>query len=126
MKAGPFWTGLLFFKWYPVNILRNVQGRKNHQGKEIMKTCQVRIEGKVQGVCYRDYTARQARAEGVTGWVRNCADGSVEALISGPESAVEAMLAWFQQGPPRARVTAVKFQELTPPREFSTFQIRFD
>ncbi len=91
-----------------------------------MKSCQVRIEGKVQGVCYRDYTARQARMEGVTGWVRNCADGSVEAHISGPESAVEAMLSWFQQGPPRAQVSAVKFQELTPPREFSTFQIRYD
>ena len=90
-----------------------------------MKTLKVRIEGRVQGVCFRDYTMRQARAEGVTGWVRNCADGSVEALICGTDPALQRMLAWFEEGPPRSQVSAVKSQKLTPPRNFSDFQIKY-
>ncbi len=90
-----------------------------------MKTVQVRVEGRVQGVCFRDYTRIQAVAQGLTGWVRNCTDGSVEALITGPEKAVENMLLWFQEGSPHSRVTAVKAQAITPPREFPDFQISY-
>jgi acylphosphatase len=90
-----------------------------------MKTMQVRIEGRVQGVYFRDYTRREALALGVDGWVRNCQDGSVEAVISGPENAVAAMLDWFQVGSPHARVLAVKVKEITPPQAFPDFQIRY-
>ncbi len=90
-----------------------------------MKTMQVRVEGRVQGVYFRDYTRRQALQEGVDGWVRNCPDGSVEAVISGPENALDAMLDWFQVGSPHARVLAVKVKEITPPQEFPDFQIRY-
>lgn len=90
-----------------------------------MKTVQVRVEGRVQGVFFRDSTRRQAQARGLTGWVRNCADGSVEAVVSGPETAVETLLDWFQEGPPHALVTAVKVEAITPPREFPDFQIRY-
>lgn len=90
-----------------------------------MKTMQVRVEGRVQGVYFRDYTRRQALQEGVDGWVRNCPDGSVEAVISGPENAVDAMLDWLQVGSPHARVLAVHVKEITPPQTFPNFQIRY-
>lgn len=65
----------------------------------------VRIEGRVQGVCFRHYTREEARRLGIGGWVRNCPDGSVEALICGDR--VEAMLAWLQHGPAAADVTKI-------------------
>jgi acylphosphatase len=68
----------------------------------------VRIEGAVQGVGYRFWTERVAQLLGLTGWVRNRRDGSVEALFCGPADRVADMLARVKQGPPSARVTAVK------------------
>lgn len=68
----------------------------------------VRIEGAVQGVGYRFWTERVAQILGLTGWVRNRRDGSVEALFCGPADRVADMLARVKRGPPSARVTAVK------------------
>ena len=68
----------------------------------------VRIEGRVQGVWFRSWTVEQASARSLSGWVRNRRDGSVEALFSGPESAVREMLALCRQGPPAARVIHVE------------------
>jgi len=67
----------------------------------------VRIEGRVQGVWYRNWTVTQAGRLNLSGWVRNRRDGSVEALFCGPESAVREMTALCWQGPPAARVTDV-------------------
>jgi len=64
------------------------------------------ITGKVQGVFFRMETQRAARSHGVTGWVRNKMDGSVEAVIEGEEADVKATLAWCQEGPPHARVSS--------------------
>ncbi len=71
------------------------------------KTVRVRIEGRVQGVWFRAWTREQARGRSLDGWVRNCTDGSVEALFSGPEDAVSAMLEACWNGPPAARVDNV-------------------
>ena len=66
------------------------------------------VEGRVQGVSYRDWTLRKARAFGLDGWVRNRADGSVEILLCGPERAVADMIAACRRGPPLARVDGVR------------------
>ena len=70
-------------------------------------TRHLRITGHVQGVGYRWSLATQARALGVTGWVRNRQDGSVEALFAGPATVVAEMVALCRHGPPSARVDSV-------------------
>ena len=59
----------------------------------------------------------QAQSRGVSGWVRNCADGSVEALVSGPDEAVEALIAALHEGPPNANVEKVTVTEADAPPE---------
>ncbi len=65
------------------------------------------IRGQVQGVGFRYALADEARARNLRGWVRNRRDGSVEAVVAGPEADVEAVIAWARHGPPAARVTRV-------------------
>lgn len=72
------------------------------------RTMRVRVRGKVQGVGYRDWTERRARALGLDGWVRNMPDGSVEALVAGTPDAIDRMLAEFNKGPPSAGITGVE------------------
>jgi acylphosphatase len=65
------------------------------------------ISGQVQGVGFRYALADEARARNLRGWVRNRRDGSVEAILAGPELDVEFVIAWARRGPPAARVTRV-------------------
>ncbi len=69
------------------------------------------IRGRVQGVGFRDAMVAQARHLGITGWVRNRRDGSVEAAVSGTDAQLAAIIAWSQQGPPAARVLRVEVTE---------------
>lgn len=66
------------------------------------------IFGQVQGVGFRYHFGEQAQRLGITGWVRNRRDGSLEALIEGTPAAVEALLTWARRGPPAARVERVE------------------
>jgi acylphosphatase len=72
------------------------------------------VSGLVQGVWFRDTCRDRARAEGVAGWVRNLADGRVEAEFEGAAPAVARMVAWCREGPPRARVDDVQVTTLDP------------
>lgn len=65
------------------------------------------VSGRVQGVCYRAYTQREARRLGITGWVRNLPDGRVELKASGPPAALEEFRQWLHRGPPQALVHEV-------------------
>lgn len=72
------------------------------------KSLRVVVSGRVQGVWFRAWTEREAKALGLDGWVRNRRDGSVEAVISGAEDAVEAMLKALWEGPDLAQVESVQ------------------
>jgi acylphosphatase len=77
----------------------------------MLKTCHVRIRGRVQGVGFRMYLQREAQRHGVAGWVRNRVDGSVEAMMQGPADAVEAVIDWARRGPSSAVVTDIEIRD---------------
>jgi acylphosphatase len=77
-----------------------------------MITQRLSIRGRVQGVGYRDALRDEALRRGLAGWVRNRADGSVEALVQGAEAEVRELVAWAQRGPPAARVAAIHVEAL--------------
>jgi len=79
------------------------------------KSVLVRIEGRVQGVWFRGWTCGEAESRGLQGWVRNRADGTVEALFSGSEAAVDEMLELCRQGPPAASVALINVQDAGDP-----------
>jgi acylphosphatase len=89
-----------------------------------MKTQHLLIEGRVQGVWFRESMRREAERLGVTGWVRNTPDGAVEAVVQGSDEAVDALLAWAHRGPPQARVDHVEIGEADG--RFSGFEKRVD
>lgn len=79
--------------------------------------------GDVQGVFFRDTTRRQARTRGVSGWVRNCPDGTVEAVFEGDPEAVDSMVRFCREGPRGAEVARVEVSEEEPER-LSGFEVR--
>jgi acylphosphatase len=87
-----------------------IPGEERAMG-ETPKTLRVRVEGRVQGVGYREFARRAATRLHVAGWVRNLADGAVEALVFGAPQAVEALLGDMRAGPPLAKVTALDARE---------------
>ena len=89
-----------------------------------MVTRQIRVRGRVQGVGYRDSLRFEAQKRGVTGWVRNRADGSVEAVLQGAADAVEILIAWARSGPPAARVDSVDSADPEP--QFDRVYERFE
>lgn len=89
-----------------------------------MKRAHVFVTGTVQGVWFREATRKEATQLNVTGWVRNLPDGRVEAVFEGTEFAVDALVAWCQRGPERARVRHVDALEETPTGEFAGFTVQ--
>jgi acylphosphatase len=91
-----------------------------------MATLHLRIVGMVQGVGYRYALQHEAERLGLTGWVRNRRDGSVEAVAQGPQQVVDALAAWARRGPPAARVTHVAATAAAAEHErnYEGFEIR--
>jgi len=87
-----------------------------------VETLIVRVAGRVQGVGFRLATVRRAHALGVRGWVRNNADGTVEALIQGEPETIDQMLTWLHQGPPAARVDQLDSLQSDTDRRYSHFE----
>lgn len=83
------------------------------------------VRGRVQGVNFRGTTAREASARGVTGWVRNLRDGTVEVTAEGRREQLDALLQYLHDGPPAASVTGVDVQWLEPTGEYNSFRVRF-
>jgi acylphosphatase len=77
----------------------------------------LRIEGFVQAVGYRNFVIVEANKLGVDGWVRNRADGTVEALVSGPNAAVETLVGLCMKGPPGSTVKNVELHKAEAPNE---------
>lgn len=83
------------------------------------------VSGRVQGVWFRRFTQEHAVSNGITGWVRNLADGRVEAMLCGDERAVRHVEAWLSRGPDMAQVISVDAREV-PMQWFDAFDIRGD
>jgi len=83
------------------------------------------VEGRVQGVFFRAYTRDEAIRLGLSGWVRNRLDGSVEAIIEGEKISVEKMLQWLNQGSPNSIVEKIHATEETPVEENNAFEVRY-
>src|SRR6185369_4829938 len=82
------------------------------------------VRGRVQGVWFRGSMQDEAQRLGVAGWVRNRADGAVEAEVEGEETAVEALVVWARRGPRGARVSEVEVDVVEPRGERGGFEIR--
>lgn len=83
------------------------------------------VHGRVQGVSFRYYTQKRARELGLTGFVRNQWDGSVEVVAEGPQAAVEDLLSFLHVGPRAAFVTEVDTRWPQPVAEFDQFGVRY-
>jgi acylphosphatase len=83
----------------------------------------VRVTGRVQGVFFRAWTRDEARRLRVSGWVRNCPDGSVEAHLEGDEAVVQSLIDKLRDGPPGARVDRVETRDAEP-ENLSGFDVR--
>ena len=75
------------------------------------KTVRCIVSGRVQDVFYRATTADRARELDIRGWASNLADGTVEVVMCGTDASVATLCAWLWEGPPAARVTAVRVEE---------------
>lgn len=88
-------------------------------------TVRVTVTGRVQGVYFRAFTQEEAERLGLTGWVRNLPDRSVQALLHGEEKQVERMIAWLHHGSPHARVQQVVVEPwAADDEELAEFAIR--
>jgi acylphosphatase len=84
------------------------------------------VVGRVQGVAFRVRAVAEANRLGLSGWVRNRMDGTVEAEAEGPPEAVEGFVTWCHRGPPAAKVEEVRVSRVPPSGHMLGFQVRSD
>lgn len=90
------------------------------------KEAHLKIYGIVQGVFYRDFTQEQAAKLSLTGWVRNMADGTVEAVVQGEEESIKKLINWCYEGPSSAKVNDIKVEwKNAIDEELDSFGIRY-
>ncbi|MDP3013318.1 MAG: acylphosphatase [Candidatus Subteraquimicrobiales bacterium] len=85
----------------------------------------LRIKGLVQGVYFRSYMQEVAERFNVNGWVKNCPDRTVEAVLEGSEENVKKVIDWAQRGPPAAKITDVDVEWEDYIGEFKNFRIEY-
>jgi acylphosphatase len=83
------------------------------------------VQGRVQGVSFRYYTQRQSNSLGLTGWVRNEPDGSVEVLAEGNKETLSRLIDFLQTGPRSANVRNIEVSWSTGEQQFNSFEIRW-
>ena len=88
-----------------------------------LRTLHLRISGRVQGVGFREAMCREAEQLGVTGWVRNRSDGTVEAMVQGKPDAVDKIIKWAYRGPDAAQVIEVQVEDAQG--QFESFDLLF-
>ena len=90
-----------------------------------LKACEIKVEGRVQGVGFRYSAIRAARRLQVNGWVRNNYDGSVTLFCEGREKDVERFVGWCRKGPPSAHVIDVSITPRTYRGRYSSFSVAY-
>ena len=90
-----------------------------------MQTIRIKIEGRVQGVFFRQSTQEKANQLGIKGTVKNCDDDSVEIIATGSKEQLDKLVAWCREGPPKANVINVSTQELSLQQFYNFTIIRY-
>lgn len=85
----------------------------------------IKVTGRVQGVGFRYYTQKQAKLFGLTGWVKNLPDGSVQVLVQGEKPEIETFVDYLRIGPSMARVQNVSISRIEKTGDFVEFIIRY-
>lgn len=98
-------------------------GCRNTRGRVALKQLQLVVRGRVQGVYFRASTQREARRLGLSGWVKNRPDGTLEVLIEGEEASIRELYGWAQKGPGAARVERVDARWRSFTGEYPDFRI---
>jgi len=89
------------------------------------KSVQAQVYGRVQGVFFRDCTRRKGHELGLTGWVRNCRDGTVECAIQGESNRVDTMINWLSRGSPASEVDKIIISEAVQDPSLTAFDILY-
>lgn len=106
-------------KW----LLKNSNMNPIHENSVKIKQALLEISGRVQGVFYRAHAQNEAQKLRLTGYAKNMPGGSVEILLQGPESQINAFIEWAREGSPSAKVDKVEVKWQTPVENFKNFEI---
>ncbi len=89
----------------------------------MIKTVQIIVSGRVQGVCFRASTQKTAKQLGIQGWVKNLPDGRVKIIACAEQAQIQQLLTWCQQGPILAKVTNIDVEEVVVDELLTEFKI---